>query len=73
MTVYGHLDQRITLLGNLRQMTAVSSAGVKNTSKKRVSHCPTILVAGNNSATIAAVEHASPFALRLIHGVPAFK
>jgi hypothetical protein len=53
MGVYVHLQQRITLLGNLPQVT--------------------ILVVKNNSATIAAGEHASAICSGLIGGIFAFR
>jgi hypothetical protein len=72
MAVYVHRYQRITLSGNLRHMSAGYPAG-KNIIKERVdTFCPAILVAGNNSATIPAVEHAAAICAGLMDGVFAF-
>jgi hypothetical protein len=59
MAVYVHRYQRITPSGNLRQMSAGYPAGKNIIEERGDTFCPAILVAGNNSATIAAVEHAA--------------
>jgi hypothetical protein len=72
MAVDVHRYQRITLPGKLRQMSAGDPAGKNIIEERGDPFCPAILVADNNSATIAAVEHASAICAGLRDGVFAF-